>query len=80
MITRDQWKYLVEVLLSPECQDVLSIVTLDEVTKRGSALRTAVKQADWHSAAQHLGRIDQLNELPNLLKRYAEDNRPGPRS
>lgn len=78
-MTRDQWRYLVDVILSPECQSALAIVLNDEIESRGRALRSAVKSADWHTSAQHLGRIDQLSEFPNLLKRYAESHKPGAR-
>lgn len=78
-MTREEWRYLVEVLLSEPAQQVLGLVLEDEIGKRNTAMRNSVKQSDWHAAAQHLGRIDQLSELPNLLRRYAEDHPGGVR-
>ena len=76
-MNREQWKYLVQILLSPEAQDVLAIVLADEAQSQAAALRLAAKQQEWHDASQRAGRLDQLADLPNLLRRYAASHKPG---
>jgi hypothetical protein len=72
----EQWRYLIQVLLCEESQAIMAQVLAAEIEVQDNALRLATRSSDWHAASQRLGRIDALQELPDLFRRFAEANKP----